>query len=355
MKIHNFSAGPGILPAEVLQEAAQGVLNYQDTGLSLIEMSHRGPEFVDVMDQAVSLVRELLGLNDDYEVVFLQGGASLQFYMAPLNLLSSEGYAAYLDTGTWAANAIKEAKRVGRVEVIGSSRDKNYAYLPEFSVPSDADYLHYTSNNTIFGTQFQNIPDSPVPLVCDMSSDMFSKPIDASRFSMIYAGAQKNMGPAGTTLVVVKKDMLGKTGRSLPTMLDYQIHIEKESMFNTPPVFPIFVSMLTLKWLKNNGGLTWIGELNRLKSSCFYEALDSNPLFTGTVEKSVRSWMNATFLLNDTRLEPTFESMLEERGISGLKGHRSVGGYRASMYNALPLESVQVLVQAMNDFAQQNG
>jgi phosphoserine aminotransferase len=355
MKIHNFSAGPGILPVEVLQEAAQGVLNYQDTGLSLIEMSHRGPEFVDVMDQAIALVRDLLNLSNDYEVVFLQGGASLQFYMAPLNLLSSTGYAAYLDTGTWASNAIKEAKRVGRVEVIGSSKDKNYAYLPEFSVPADADYLHYTSNNTIFGTQFQSIPDSPVPLVCDMSSDIFSKPIDASRFSMIYAGAQKNMGPAGTTLVIVKKDMLGKTGRQLPTMLDYQIHIEKESMFNTPPVFPIFVSMLTLKWLKNKGGLTWIGEVNRQKSDCFYSALDSSSLFTGTVEKSVRSWMNATFLLNDTRLEPSFEALLEERGISGLKGHRSVGGYRASMYNALPLESVQALVNAMRDFEQQHG
>lgn len=355
MKIHNFSAGPGILPAEVLQEAAEGVLNYQNTGLSLIEMSHRGDEFVDVMEQAVALVRELLNLNEEYEVIFLQGGASLQFYMAPLNVLTSSGYAAYLDTGTWASNAIKEAKRIGRVEVIGSSKDKNYTYLPDFSVPSDADYLHYTSNNTIFGTQFQSIPDSPVPLVCDMSSDMFSKPIDASRFSLIYAGAQKNMGPAGTTLVIVKKEMLGKTNRTIPTMLDYQIHIEKESMFNTPPVFPIFVSMLTLKWLKVNGGLPWIGELNRKKSSCFYDALDSNPLFTGTVEKSVRSWMNATFLLNDTRLEPAFEAMLKERGISGLKGHRSVGGYRASMYNALPLESVQILVQCMDDFSKQHG
>lgn len=355
MKIHNFSAGPGILPAEVLQEAAEGVLNYQNTGLSLIEMSHRGDEFVDVMEQAVALVRELLNLNEEYEVIFLQGGASLQFYMAPLNVLTSSGYAAYLDTGTWASNAIKEAKRIGRVEVIGSSKDKNYTYLPDFSVPSDADYLHYTSNNTIFGTQFQSIPDSPVPLVCDMSSDMFSKPIDASRFSLIYAGAQKNMGPAGTTLVIVKKEMLGKTNRTIPTMLDYQIHIEKESMFNTPPVFPIFVSMLTLKWLKVNGGLPWIGELNRKKSSCFYDALDSNPLFTGTVEKSVRSWMNATFLLNDTRLEPAFEAMLKERGISGLKGHRSVGGYRASMYNALPLESVKILVQCMDDFSKQHG
>lgn len=354
MKIHNFSAGPGILPEQVLQEAAQGVLNYDNTGLSLIEMSHRGPEFVDVMEQAVALVRELLNLSDEYEVIFLQGGASLQFYMAPLNLLSSTGYAAYLDTGTWAANAIHEAKRVGRVEVLGSSKDKNYSYLPDFSVPSDADYLHYTSNNTIFGTQFQSIPESPVPLVCDMSSDMFSKPIDASRFSLIYAGAQKNMGPAGTTLVIVKKDLLGKTGRNLPTMLDYQVHIDKESMFNTPPVFPIFVSMLTLKWLKNNGGLPWIGELNRQKSTCFYQAIDSNPLFKGTVEKSVRSSMNATFLLNDIRLEPAFEAMLNERGFSGLKGHRSVGGYRASMYNALPLESVQELVQTMHDFAQKH-
>lgn len=355
MKIHNFSAGPGILPAEVLQEAAQGVLNYQNTGLSLIEMSHRGPEFVDVMDQAVALVRELLNLSDEYEVIFLQGGASLQFYMAPLNLLSSNGYAAYLDTGTWASNAIKEAKRVGKIEVIGSSKDKNYTYLPAYSVPSDADYLHYTSNNTIYGTQFQSIPECEIPLVCDMSSDIFSKPIDASKFSMIYAGAQKNMGPAGTTLVIVKKEMLGKTGRSLPTMLDYSVHIDKESMFNTPPVFPIYVSMLTLKWLKQNGGLPWIGEINRQKRDCFYESLDANPLFKGTVEPSVRSWMNATFLLNDERMESAFEALLNERGISGLKGHRSVGGYRASMYNALPLDSVKVLTQAMNDFAQQHG
>jgi phosphoserine aminotransferase len=260
-----------------------------------------------------------------------------------------------LDTGTWASNAIKEAKRVGKIEVIGSSKDKNYTYLPAFSVPSDADYLHYTSNNTIYGTQFQSIPESEIPLVCDMSSDIFSKAIDASKFSMIYAGAQKNMGPAGTTLVIVKKEMLGKTGRSLPTMLDYAVHIDKESMFNTPPVFPIYVSMLTLKWLKQNGGLPWIEEVNRQKRDCFYEALDANPLFRGAVEPAVRSWMNATFLLNDERLKADFDAMLKERGISGLKGHRSVGGYRASMYNALPLESVKVLTQAMHDFAQQHG
>ena len=356
MKIHNFSAGPAILPEEVLRKASEAVKNYQDKGLSLIEVSHRGPEFVEVMERACHLVYELSGLSkDEYEVMFLQGGASMQFYMSALNLLSDNGYAAYVDTGTWASNAIKEAKRVGRVEVVGSSADKQYTYLPEIQVPSDADYLHFTSNNTIYGTQYQEFPEAKCPLVCDMSSDMFSRPFDAGKFDLIYAGAQKNIGPAGTTLVIVKKSALGKTGREIPTMLDYQVHASKDSMFNTPPVFAIYVTMLTLDWLKENGGLEWIGKVNQLKKDAFYQALDRNPMFKGTVEPAFRSGMNATFLLEDEGLKSHFDEMLKEAGISGLKGRRSVGGYRASMYNALPLESVHVLVDVMNQFAQKFG
>ncbi len=356
MKIHNFSAGPAILPEEVLRKASEAVKNYQDKGLSLIEVSHRGPEFVEVMERARQLVYELSGLSpNEYEVMYLQGGASMQFYMSALNLLSNKGYAAYVDTGTWASNAIKEAKRVGRVEVVGSSADKQYTYLPDIVAPADADYLHFTSNNTIYGTQYQEFPEAKCPLVCDMSSDMFSRPFDAEKFDLIYAGAQKNIGPAGTTLVIVKKSALGKTDRDIPTMLDYKVHASKESMFNTPPVFAIYVTMLTLEWLKENGGLEWIGKINQLKKDSFYQALDRNPMFKGTVDISVRSGMNATFLLEDEGLKSHFDAMLKEAGISGLKGHRSVGGYRASMYNALPLESVHVLVDVMNQFAQKFG
>lgn len=349
-KIHNFSAGPAILPEEVLRKASEAVLNFNDTGLSLIEMSHRTKDFEDVMEKARNLVKELLGLGDDYDVVYLQGGASTQFYMVPLNLLKNK--AAYINTGNWAKMAIAEAKKVGATEVIASSEDKNYTYIPKtFTVPSDADYLHFTSNNTIYGTQWKEFPKSDIPLVCDMSSDIFSKRIDATRFDMIYAGAQKNMGPAGTTMVLFKKDIMGKTGRSLPTMMDYQLQASKESMYNTPPVFAVYVTMLTLQWLKDNGGLEWIEKVNQLKADTFYSELDSNPSFKGTVEKEDRSNMNATFLMENPDLGSVFEDMLKEAGISGLKGHRSVGGYRASMYNALPLESVKVLTSVMRDFA----
>ncbi len=350
MKIHNFSAGPGILPEEVLRKSAEAVLNFNDLKLSLLEISHRSKDFEDVMEKARNLVKELYGLGNDYEVLFLQGGASLQFYMVPMNLLKTK--AAYINTGTWASEAIADAKKVGNIEVIASSEDKKFTYIPKnFTVPSDADYLHFTSNNTIYGSQWKEYPKTDIPLVCDMSSDIFSKRIDASKFSLIYAGAQKNMGPAGATMVLFKKDVVGKTGRDLPKMLDYVQNAKKDSMLNTPPVFAVYVSMLTMEWLKNNGGLEWIEKLNDMKSNTFYTELDSNPLFYGTVEKEDRSQMNATFLLKNEALEPEFDKLLKEAGISGLRGHRSVGGYRASMYNALPLESVNVLTSVMREMA----
>jgi len=348
MKIHNFSAGPGILPEEVLRKASEACINFNGLGLSLLEISHRSKDFEDVMEKARGLVKELLGLGNDYDVLFLQGGASLQFYMVPMNLLKTK--AAYINTGTWATEAISDAKKVGTIEVIASSEDKKFTYIPKnFTVPKDADYLHFTSNNTIYGSQWKEYPKTDLPLVCDMSSDMFSKRIDASKFSLIYAGAQKNMGPAGTTMVLFKKDAVGKTGRDLPKMLDYVQNAKKDSMLNTPPVFAVYVSMLTMEWLKNNGGLEWIEKVNEMKANTFYTELDNNPLFYGTVEKEDRSWMNATFLMKNEALEPEFDKLLKESGISGLRGHRSVGGYRASMYNALPLESVNVLVSVMKE------
>lgn len=353
-KVHNFSAGPSILPQEVLQKAAEACTNFAGTNLSLLEVSHRSKEVVEMAAKAVSLVKELLNLPEDYDVVFLQGGASTQFLMVPYNLLKSK--AAYVNTGTWASKAIKEAKKMGNAEVIASSEDSNFTYIPkDLAIPADADYLHITSNNTIFGTQYQNFPESNIPLVVDMSSDIFSRQFDASKFSLIYAGAQKNMGPAGVTLAIIKKGTLGKTGREIPTMLNYQTHIDKESMFNTPPVFAIYVSMLTMEWLKNNGGVAWVEARNKQKADLFYGELDNNPLFVGPVNKEDRSRMNATFLLKDTSLEEEFNKLVKEANISGLKGHRSVGGYRASMYNALPPESVQVLVDVMKEFGRKFG
>ncbi len=350
MKVHNFSAGPGILPEEVLRKASEACINFNGLNLSLLEISHRSKDFEDVMEKARGLVKELLGLGDDYDVLFLQGGASLQFYMVPMNLLKTK--AAYINTGTWASEAIADAKKVGNIEVIASSEDKKFTYIPkQFTVPADADYLHFTSNNTIYGSQWKKYPETNIPLVCDMSSDMFSKRIDASKFSLIYAGAQKNMGPAGTTMVLYKKDIMGKTGRALPKMLDFVQHAKKDSMLNTPPVFAVYVSMLTMEWLKTNGGLEWIEKVNEMKANTFYNEVDTNPMFTGTVEKEDRSWMNATFLLKNEELEGEFDKMLKEAHISGLKGHRSVGGYRASMYNALPLESVKALTSVMREFA----
>jgi phosphoserine aminotransferase len=350
MKKHNFSAGPCILPQQVFKEASSSILNFNKLDLSLIEISHRSADFVAVMDEAVQLVKELLNVPNGYSVLFLQGGASMEFLMVANNLMKIGGKAAYLDTGTWSSKAIKEAKLFGDTHILASSKDKNYNYIPkDYSIGSDLDYFHCTSNNTIFGTQMKEFPNTEVLKVCDMSSDIFSRQIDVSQFDLIYAGAQKNLGPAGTTLVIVKDDILGHTGRDIPTMLDYKTHIAKESMFNTPPVFSIYVSMLTMRWLKENGGVQWIENVNRQKAELLYDTIDSNSIFEGSAKIEDRSTMNATFLLNVSTLEEKFNSMCTESGINGLKGHRSVGGYRASMYNALPLESVQVLVDIMNE------
>ena len=349
MKVHNFSAGPCILPQSVLEQASQAVLNFNNDNLSLIEISHRSKPFVAVMDKARSLALELLGLeNKGYQALYLQGGASMQFLMVAYNLLEKK--AAYLDTGTWANNAIKEAKNFGQIVEVASSKSNKYNYIPKkYTIPSDINYFHVTSNNTIFGTQIKKFPTTDIPLVCDMSSDIFSRKLDFSKFDLIYAGAQKNMGPAGTTLVIVKEKILGKVSRVIPSILDYKVHISKESMYNTPPVFPVYVSMLTLEWLKDLGGISFIETVNNQKAALIYDEIDRNPLFVGFAAKEDRSVMNATFNLVDKTLKSNFETLLKEAGISGLNGHRSVGGYRASMYNALPLYSVQALVDVMQE------
>ncbi|MBW2937984.1 3-phosphoserine/phosphohydroxythreonine transaminase [Aureisphaera sp. CAU 1614] len=350
MKKHNFSAGPCILPQEVIKKSAEAVLNFNNSNLSLIEISHRSKDFVAVMDNACALALEHLNLqNKGYKALFLQGGASTQFLMAAYNLLEKK--AAYLNTGTWSSKALKEAKLFGEVIEVASSKDKNFNYIPKnFNIPSDIDYFHCTSNNTIFGTQINSFPEVNAPLVCDMSSDIFSRELDFSKFDLIYAGAQKNMGPAGTTLVVVKEEILGKVSRNIPSMLDYKIHINSESMFNTPSVFAVYVSMLTLDWLKNLGGISAIEKINNKKADTIYTEIDRNPLFKGFAQKEDRSKMNATFTLVEGANQELFDGLWKAAGISGINGHRSVGGYRASMYNALPLESVQVLVEVMKEF-----
>lgn len=347
MKKHNFSAGPCILPQEVLQKASEAIINFNNDDLSLIEISHRSASFVNVMEKARSLALELLGLeNKGYKALFLQGGASLEFLMVAYNLLHKK--AAYLNTGTWSDKAIKEAKAFGELVEVGSSKDKGYSYIPKgFTIPEDADYFHCTSNNTVAGTQIKEFPETNVPLVCDMSSDIFSRQLDFEKFDLIYAGAQKNMGPAGATLVIIKEEILGKVERHIPSMLNYQIHIDKDSMFNTPSVFAVYVSMLTLEWLKDLGGIPFIEEVNSKKAALLYAEIDRNSLFKGIVAKEDRSIMNATFTLIDASHQELFDKMWQEAGINGLNGHRSVGGYRASMYNALPLYSVQVLVDVM--------
>ena len=352
MKKHNFSAGPSILPQEVLRKTSEAILNFNNENLSIIEVSHRSKGVVAVMEKARSLVLELLGLeNKGYSVLFLQGGASLEFLMTPYNLLKVDGKAAYLDTGSWSSKAIKEAKLIGNVEVIASSKDKNYSYIPKnYTIADDIDYFHCTSNNTIFGTQIKSFPKSKGLLACDMSSDIFSRVLDFSQFDLIYAGAQKNMGPAGTTLVVVKEEILGKTGRNIPSMLDYQVHISKDSMFNTPPVLAVYTSMLTLQWLKDLGGISAIEKINKAKAELLYNEIDNNPLFQGVAELEDRSMMNVTFTLTDEKLKEKFDTAWQAVGISALSGHRSVGGYRASIYNAMPLESVAVLVDVMRNF-----
>jgi len=348
MKKHNFSAGPCILPQEVLEKSAQAVLSFDD-GLSLIEISHRSKAFIDVMENASALALEILGLEGKgYKALFLQGGASTQFLAVALNLL--EKRAAYLNTGTWSDKAIKEAKLYGDILEVGSSKEANFNYIPKgYKIPTDADYFHCTSNNTIFGTQMKSFPKLDIPLVCDMSSDIFSRTLDFSKFDLIYAGAQKNMGPAGTTLVVVKEEILGKVTLKIPSMMDYKVHADKESMFNTPPVFAVYTSMLTLEWLKSLGGIEAIEKENFKKARLMYSEIDLNPLFKGFAATADRSTMNATFSLTDDKLKVSFDAMWKEAGINGLNGHRSVGGYRASMYNALPLESVATLVDVMSE------
>ncbi|WP_264510546.1 3-phosphoserine/phosphohydroxythreonine transaminase [Flavobacterium sp. N1719] len=351
MKKHNYSAGPCILPQEVFEQSAQALLDFNQSGLSILEISHRSKDFIAVMEEARALVLELLGLEGKgYQVLFLQGGASMEFLRVPYNYMKVGGKAAYLETGTWASNAIKEAQLFGETEVVASSKAANFNYIPkDYTIPEDADYFHCTSNNTIFGTQMKSFPKTDVPVICDMSSDIFSRQLDFSQFALIYAGAQKNMGPAGTTLVVIKEELLGKTGRTLPSMMDYQKQIKAESMYNTPAVFPVYASLLTLQWLKKQGGIAGIEQINAAKAALLYAEIDRNPLFEGTAAVEDRSVMNATFLLKDAAHTEKFDALWKAAGISGLNGHRSVGGYRASMYNALPLESVHVLVNAMQE------
>ena len=351
MKKHNYSAGPCILPQDVFEKSAQAVLNFNNSNLSLLEISHRSKDFIKIMDEARALALELLGLEGKgYQALFLHGGASLEFLMVPSNLMKVDGKAAYLDTGTWANNAIKEAKLFGETIVVASSKDQNYNNIPtDYSIPTDANYFHCTSNNTIFGTQMKSFPKANIPIVCDMSSDIFSRTLDFTQFDLIYAGAQKNMGAAGTTLVIVKEEILGKSGRNIPSFLDYEKHIKAESMFNTPAVFSVYTCLLTLQWLKNKGGISEIEKNNEAKANLLYNEIDRNSLFYGTANQNDRSNMNATFLLVDEKNQERFDMMWKEAGISGLAGHRSVGGYRASMYNALPLESVQVLVDVMKE------
>ncbi len=352
MKKHNFYAGPSILPEYTIEKTIEGIKNFAETGLSVLEVSHRSKEFVDVMKEAQQLFKELLAVPDDYSVLFLQGGASTQFAMVPFNLLNKK--AAYLDTGSWSSKAIKEAKGFGETVVVASSKDKAYNYIPkDYQIPEDADYFHITTNNTIAGTEIKKDIDSPVPLVADMSSDIFSRPIDVSKYALIYGGAQKNLGPAGTTFVVIKNDILGNVDRHIPTMLNYQTHIDKGSMFNTPPVLAVFSSLQTLKWLKNNGGVEAAQKRNIEKATILYDEIDRNKLFKAAVPNPEdRSLMNITFVINEEfkEYEQDFLDFTSQYGIVGIKGHRSVGGFRASTYNALPKESVEVLIKAMQDF-----
>ncbi|MGL5732236.1 MAG: 3-phosphoserine/phosphohydroxythreonine transaminase [Bacteroidales bacterium] len=352
MKKHNFFAGPCILSEYTIKNTADAVINFAGMGLSILEISHREKEFVAVVDEARALFKELLNIPDGYEVLFLGGGASLQFCMVPFNLLEKK--AAYLETGTWAKNAIKEAKIFGEVDVVASSADKNFSYIPkDYKIPADADYFHITTNNTIFGTEIHTDMDCEIPLVADMSSDIFSRPVDISKYALIYGGAQKNLAPAGVTFVIVKEELLGKVSRQIPTMLDYRTHIKGESMFNTPPVLPIYAALQTLKWYKEVGGLEELYRRNKTKAELLYGEIDANKLFKGTAAVEDRSIMNVCFVMNDEYkdLEPEFAAFAKERGMVGIKGHRSVGGFRASIYNALPIESVQALVDTMREFA----
>ena len=349
MKKHNFSAGPSILAPEVFQKASQALLDFEGTGLSVVEISHRSPEFVRVIERARALVLEIAGLDNSYTTLFLQGGASMQFLMVPYNLLETK--ATYIDTGTWANKAQKEAALFGNTEVIASSKADGYKYIPKnVTVPTDANYLHITTNNTIYGTEFHSLPQTDIPLVADMSSDIFSRPLDYKQFSLIYAGSQKNLGASGSTLVIVKKDILGKVSRKLPSMMDYQLHIKNDSMYNTPSTFTVYVNLLVLEWIQAQGGLQALGKRNQAKADLLYGEIDRNPLVVGYANKEDRSLMNVVFNLTDENTKERFDTLCKEANISGIKGHRSVGGYRASIYNALPLESVQVLVDVLKEF-----
>jgi len=350
--VHNFNSGPSVLPKEVFQQASEAILNFNNTGLSILEIGHRTTLFQEVLDEAISSLKELMHLDSEHEVLFLHGGASTQFFQVPMNLLNENETAAYLDCGTWGTKAIKEAKLFGNVNMVASSKDKNYSYIPKnYIIPADSKYFHYTTNNTIEGTQMHSIPETNVPLIADMSSDILSHKMDFNRFSLIYAGAQKNIGAAGVNIVVVKKDMLGKVNRKLPTMMDYRMHIDNGSMVNTPPVFAVYVCMLTLRWLKQRGGVAEIEKINDIKAKLLYDTLDSLPIFRAPVAKEDRSKMNVVFVMDNAELEKQFLTECKENGIVAIKGHRSVGGFRASIYNALPLESVQVLTDLMKDFA----
>jgi phosphoserine aminotransferase len=352
MKVHNFNAGPSVLPNEVLYKASKALIDFEGSGMSILEIGHRTPLFQAVMDEARNLVRELMQLEDDFEVLYLHGGATQQFLQVPMNLLESDGTASYIDTGVWSNKAIKEAKQFGFVDVAGSSKESNYNYIPkQFNVSPKSSYLHITTNNTIYGTQWQQIPQVDVPLIGDMSSDILSRQMDFNKFSLIYAGVQKNMGAAGVTMVAVRKSILGKVTRKIPTILDYRNHVENGSMLNTPPVFSIYISMLTLRWLKDQGGAAAMEKLNEKKAALLYDEIDQNPLFRGTVAKEDRSRMNVCYIMDKPELEDEFLKFTKKEDIVGIKGHRSVGGFRASLYNALPYESVEVLVEAMKYFS----
>lgn len=352
---YNFGAGPCILPQEVFKQASEAVLNFNNTGLSILEISHRAPEFEAVVDETLSLIKELLNVPEGYSVLLLQGGASLQFTMVPMNLLAEGQTAAYLDSGAWSSKALKEAKLFGNVNVVASSKDANYTFVPkDFEIPADAAYFHCTSNNTIFGTELFNFPKTSVPIVSDMSSDILSREINVADFGIIYAGAQKNMGPAGLTLVIVKDELMGKSGRKLPSMLDYKVHADNKSLYNTPAVFSIYASLLNLRWLKAKGGVAAIEKENIEKSDALYAEIDRNPLFKGPCSVEDRSRMNVCFVMENPELEKPFLKFAQERGMVGIKGHRSVGGFRASIYNALPLSSVQALIDTMKEFAENN-
>jgi len=356
MKLHNFNSGPSILPQPVLEEAAKAILNFNDTGLSVLEIGHRTPWFQEILNEAVSSIKQLMQLDDRYEVLFLHGGATTQFMQVPMNLLDEGETAAYCDNGIWGCKAAKEAALFGNAVVVSDTSDKKHTYIQkDFTIPANAKYLHITSNNTVEGTQWHDYPNTTVPLIADMSSDIFSRPVDFKKFSLIYAGAQKNMGAAGVNLVVIKKEILGKIKRKIPTIMNYQKHIEAGSLMNTPPVFAVYVSMLTLRWIIAEGGLSEMEKRSTQKADLLYNTLDSLPVFTSPIAKEDRSQMNAVFFLSNPALEAPFLDRCKKEGMIGVKGYRTIGGVRVSMYNALPLSSVEIFCNLMKDFAQKNG